>query len=137
MGRVEKRATHSRRSSDPRLARRTLKSLAMTLDLIEDPEVIEKYKAFHREVWPEVIDGLRSIGIARMSIFLLGARMFMYLEVPDDFDLATDFQRYTDSSPKAKEWDELMRNFQCRAPGAKEDEWWASMEEVFDIDWFQ
>ena len=44
----------------------------------------------------------------------------MYLEVPDDFDLATDFQAYTDSSPRAKEWDELMRNFQSQVPEAKE-----------------
>ena len=113
-----------------------MKSLAMTLDLVDDPEVIDKYKAYHREVWPDVISGLRSIGVARMKIFLLGTRMFMYLEVPDDFDLATDFQAYTDSSPRAKEWDELMRNFQSRAPEAKEGEWWAGMEEVFDIDWF-
>ncbi len=113
-----------------------MKSLAMTLDLVDAPEVIEKYKAYHREVWPEVISGLRSIGVARMKIFLLGTRMFMYLEVPDDFDLATDFQTYTDSSPRAKQWDELMRNFQSQAPEAKEGEWWAGMEEVFDIDWF-
>ena len=59
-----------------------MKSLAMTLDLVDDPEVIDKYKAYHREVWPEVISGLRSIGVARMKIFLLGTRMFMYLEVP-------------------------------------------------------
>ena len=113
-----------------------MKSLAMTLDLVDAPEVIEKYKAYHREVWPEVISGLRSIGVARMKIFLLGTRMFMYLEVPDDFDLATDFQTYTDSSPRAKQWDELMRNFQSQVPEAKEGEWWAGMEEVFDIDWF-
>ena len=113
-----------------------MKSLAMTLDLVNDPEVIAKYKAYHREVWPAVISGLRSIGVGRMKIFLLGTRMFMYLEVPDDFDLATDFQAYTDSSPRAKEWDELMRNFQSQAPEAKEGEWWAGMEEVFDIDWF-
>ena len=113
-----------------------MKSFAMTLDLVDDPEVIAKYKAHHREVWPEVISGLRSIGIARMKIFLLGTRMFMYLEVPDDFDPATDFQSYTDSSPRAKEWDELMRDFQSQAPEAKEGEWWAGMEEVFDIDWF-
>ncbi len=113
-----------------------MKSLAMTLDLVDDPEVIAKYKAYHREVWPEVISGLRSIGVARMKIFLLGTRMFMYLEVPDDFDPADDLQSYADSSPRAKEWDELMRNFQSQVPEAKEGEWWAGMEEVFDIDWF-
>ena len=113
-----------------------MKSLAMTLDLLDDPEVIAKYKDYHREVWPEVTAGIRSIGVTKMKIFLLGARMFMYLEAPDDFNPATDFQGYTDSSPRAKEWDELMRNFQAQVPEAQEGEWWANMEEVFDIDWY-
>ncbi|MCY4655145.1 MAG: L-rhamnose mutarotase [Dehalococcoidia bacterium] len=113
-----------------------MKSLAMTLDLVDEPEVIEKYKAYHREVWSEVISGLRSIGVSKMKIFLLGTRMFMYLEAPDDFDPTTDFQGYTDSSHRAKRWDELMREFQSQVPEAKEGEWWAGMEEVFDIDWF-
>ncbi len=35
-----------------------MKSLAMTLDLIDDSEVIQKRKAYHRHVWTEVIDSL-------------------------------------------------------------------------------
>ena len=113
-----------------------MKSFAMTLDLKDDPSVIEEYTRYHREVWPEVIASLRSIGIQKMKIFLLGTRMFMYIETPDDFDPLTDFQRYTDSASRAAEWDALMRKFQVRVSGAREGEWWAGMEEVFDIDWF-
>ncbi len=109
----------------------------MTLELRDDQNTIDEYRRYHREVWPEVISGLRSIGIQKMKIFLLGTRMFMYIETPDDFDLATDFQRYTDSSPRAAEWDVMMREFQVRVAVAGDDEWWAGMEEVFDIDWFQ
>ena len=61
----------------------------------------------------------------------------MYIETEDSFDPAADFQAYTEASPRAREWDELMRGFQVQVPGAKEGEWWASMEEAFDIDWFQ
>ena len=113
-----------------------MKSFAMTLDLRDDPAVIAEYKRYHREVWPEVISGLRSIGILKMKIFLNGARMFMYIETEDDFDPARDFQTYTDASSRAQEWDQTMRKFQVQAPGAAEGEWWASMEEAFDIDWF-
>jgi L-rhamnose mutarotase len=113
-----------------------MKSFAMALDLRDDPEVIAEYKRYHREVWPEVISGLRSVGILKMKIFLKGTRMFMYIETEDSFDPATDFQAYTEASPRAREWDELMRGFQVQVPGAKEGEWWASMEEAFDIDWF-
>ena len=113
-----------------------MKSFAMTLDLKDDSSVIEEYKRHHHEVWPDVICGLRSIGIQKMKIFLLGTRMFMYIETPDDFDPLTDFQRYTDSSPAAAEWDVMMRKYQVQADGAREGEWWAGVEEVFDIDWF-
>ena len=57
-----------------------MKSYAMALDLRDDAEVIERYKEYHRAVWPEVLDGLKSIGISKMKIFLHGSRLFMYLE---------------------------------------------------------
>ena len=113
-----------------------MKSFAQTLDLRDDPDTIALYRRYHQDVWPDVIAGLRSIGILKMKIFLAGTRMFMYMETNDDFDLEADFQRYTDSSPRAQEWDELMRQFQVQAPGARDGEWWTGMEEVFDIDWF-
>lgn len=110
-----------------------MKSYAMTLDLQDDTEVIERYKEYHRAVWDEVLDGLRSLGISKMKIFLHGSRLFMYLETPDEFDLERDFQRYTEASPRAAEWDALMREFQTPVPGAESGEWWAAMEEVFDL----
>ena len=45
-----------------------------------------------------------------------------------------DFQRYTEASPRAAEWDALMREFQVPRAGRKAlSEWWAAMEEVFDL----
>lgn len=89
-----------------------MKSFAMALDLRDDAAAIEKYKERHRAVWDEALDGLRSIGIRKMKIFLRGRRLFMYLEAPDDFDLERDFPRYMAQSPRAAEWDALMREFQ-------------------------
>ena len=111
-----------------------MKSLSMTLNLKNDAGIIEKYKEYHKAVWPEVVDDLRKIGVSKMKIFLSGRHLFMYLEVPDDFDLTRDFPRYMES-PRAREWDALMRGFQQRVPEASSGEWWSSMEEVFDIDW--
>lgn len=110
-----------------------MRSFAMALDLRDDAAVIEQYKEYHRAVWDEVLEGLRSIGIAKMKIFLHGRRLFMYLEAQDDFDLARDFPRYMSMSPRAAEWDALMREFQTPVPGAEPDDWWAEMEEVFSL----
>ena len=113
-----------------------MKTYGMTLDLKEDPDTIAKYKEYHRAVWPEVISGLHDLGISKMKIFLGGNRLFMYLETPDDFDPGRDFPKYMKSG-QAKEWDELMRTFQQKSPAARPGEWWANMEEVFDIEWFK
>ena len=111
-----------------------MKAFAMTLALKSGPGVVVEYTRQHRAVWPEVLQGLRGIGITKMKIFLHDHRLFMYLEAGDDFDPARDFPRYMDD-PRAKKWDELMRELQEPVPGVKPGEWWAGMEEVFDLDW--
>ena len=48
-----------------------MKSFAMTLNLKPESGVEEEYKRHHRAVWPEVVDGLQSIGVTKMKICLL------------------------------------------------------------------
>ena len=110
-----------------------MQHFGLTLELKDDPELITQYKAYHADPWPEPLQGLGKVGITDMKIFLLGQRMFMYMTATDEFDPARDFPRYVEQNPKAKEWDELMRTFQQQVPEAKEGEWWANMELVFDL----
>lgn len=111
----------------------TVSSFGLTLNLKADDETIERYKEYHRAVWPEVEEALRGIGVTRMRIFLHGHRLFMYMEAVDGFDVARDFPRYMETE-RAKEWDDLMRTYQEPVPGAAEGEWWASMEQVYDLE---
>lgn len=110
-----------------------MKSFAMTLDLKDDPKIIRQYTEYHTNTWPEVLDGLKGLGISNMRIFLHGRRLVMYLEAPDDFDLETDFPRYMENSPRAQEWDTLMNTFQEPVPDANPGEWWAPMTQVFNL----
>jgi L-rhamnose mutarotase len=107
-------------------------SFGMTLLLKDDPEVVERYKRFHREPWPEVLTALRKIGVIEMKIYLIGRRLFMHMEAVEGFDPSRDFPKLNDE-PRYREWDELMRTMQMRAPEAGEGDWWAPMEEVFDL----
>lgn len=107
-------------------------TFAQAIDLIDDPAQIAEYERHHRAVWPEVVSALHEIGIREMRIFRLGSRLFMVFEAEPGFDPARDYQRYADD-PRCREWDELMQRYQRRAPGAREGEWWASMELVFDL----
>lgn len=110
-----------------------MKHYGLTIDLKDDPELIAQYKHHHANPWPEPLQGLREIGITDMKIFLLGTRMFMYMTATDDFVAERDFPTYVEQNPKAAEWDEFMRTFQRQVPEAKEGEWWAEMEMVFDL----
>ncbi len=112
-----------------------MKSFGLALNLKDAPEVIEKYKEYHRNVWPDVVAGLRKVGIEKMRIFLLGRRMFMYIETVDDFEYPSDFVKYMEQTERAQEWDDLMVTFQAKVDEAKPDEWWAQMEQVYDLDW--
>jgi L-rhamnose mutarotase len=113
-----------------------VKSYGLILNLRDDPNKIEEYKAQHQAVWPEVVARLREVGIQRMQIFLRDRRLFMYIDTDDSFDPRRDFVRVNED-PKSKEWNELMSTLQERAPEAAPDEWWAPMERVFDTEWPQ
>ena len=110
-----------------------MKTYGLTLCLRDDPEKIETYKRYHQNVWPEVVARLREVGVQEMKIFLRGRRMFMYLVTDDAFDPAVDFARINEDPVSAK-WNALMATLQERAPEANQDEWWAPMERVFDLD---
>jgi L-rhamnose mutarotase len=109
-----------------------MQSYGMTLMLKDDDEIVERYKEYHRKAWPEVVSRLRESGITQMRIYLLGRRMFMYMEAVDGFSPERDFPKLVQDS-RYREWDELMRGLQQPAPEARAGEWWAPMEEVFDL----
>jgi L-rhamnose mutarotase len=109
-----------------------MQTYGMTLMLRNDVEIIEHYREYHRNAWPEVLARLREIGVVEMKIYLIGRRMFMYLEAVDGFDPERDFPKLAEDS-RYQEWDDLMRTLQEPAPEAKAGEWWAPMDEVFDL----
>ena len=109
-----------------------MQSYGMTLMLKDDEKIVERYKEYHRKAWPEVVLRLRENGITQMRIYLLSRRMFMYMEAVDGFSPERDFPKLA-QDPRYREWDQLMRGLQQPAPEARAGEWWAPMEEVFDL----
>jgi len=109
-----------------------MQSYGMTLMLKDDEEIVERYRRYHRDAWPEVIARLREVGIVEMRIYLVGRRLFMYMEAVDGFAPERDFPGLAED-PRYREWDELMRGLQQPAPEARAGDWWAPMDEVFDL----
>ena len=111
-----------------------MKTYAQALDLKEDKDLIAKYENYHKNVWPETIEGLRNIGVLRMRIWRVNNRLFMLMETSDVFNIEK-FQEYADQYPRANEWNELMMNFQQQNPSPT-GEWWSPMSLAFDSEWF-
>ena len=110
-----------------------MKQYGRTLNLKNDPAIIASYLEYHRKVWPEVEQGLRGIGIHRMLIWILGRRLFMFLETEDGFDPERDFKRYEASHPRIHEWQELMASMQEPVAEAKPGELWAEMKLAYAL----
>jgi L-rhamnose mutarotase len=110
-----------------------MKRYAQTINIKDDPAVIDRYVAEHRAVWPEVERGLRGIGIETMRIWRLGRRLLMVMETSDAFDPDVDWPRYMTSDPKIAEWQSLMESLQEPVAEASEAEWWAAMDLVYEL----
>lgn len=107
--------------------------LCFTLDLKNDPQLIAEYRKYHENIWPEIVASLRQSGIVAAEIYLLGARMFMVLEVNETFSLEKKEKADRDN-PKVQEWENLMWKFQQALPQAKPGEKWLLMERIYKLE---
>ncbi len=104
----------------------------LALDLAEDESLIAEYEEWHRAVWPEIIDSIKLAGIEQMEIYRVANRLFMIMEVNEDFDFAA--KATADSQhPKVQEWETLMWKFQQPLPFAKPGEKWVLMKKIFQL----
>lgn len=109
-----------------------VRRFCQTLDLKDDPELIERYKRVHskEESWPEIRAGIREVGILEMEIYILGNRLFMIVETPLDFDWDSAMARLA-TLPRQQEWEDVVALFQASKPGASSAEKWQMMERMF------
>lgn len=104
------------------------------LDLKNDPELIEEYKKRHSSEcrWPEIMTGIREVGILEMEIYILENRLFMIVETPVDFEWDAAFGKLA-SLPRQAEWEAYMSVFQVADPRAASSEKWKRMERMFRL----
>lgn len=109
-----------------------VKRYCQTLDLKEDPELITEYMKRHSqaEAWPEIIAGIREVGILEMEIYILENRLFMIVETPLDFEWDTAMEKLA-GLPRQAEWEDYMSIFQVASPGATSAEKWRLMDRMF------
>ncbi|MFC5683693.1 L-rhamnose mutarotase [Flavobacterium sp. MAHUQ-51] len=109
-----------------------MKKYCLALDLKNDPDLIQEYKQFHQNVWPEIIESITSSGIKNLDIYSVQDRLFMIIEAEDSFSFE-EKSKLDASNPKVQEWEELMWKFQKALPGAQPGEKWMLMDKIFEL----
>ena len=107
-----------------------MKRYCQTLELVNDPELIEKYCEIHAHIWPEVVAGQREVGILDMQLYRYDTHVFMICDTVDDFDWERDMARLA-TLPRQAEWEAYVSQFQGCAANARSDEKWQLMERIF------
>ena len=109
-----------------------MKRHCFALDLIDDDLLIKEYEEYHSKVWPEIIACIKESGIQNMEIYRVGNRMFMLMEVNDDFS----FEKKTiieAKYPENTKWEKLMWNYQQALPMSQPGEKWLPMKKIFQL----
>ena len=67
----------------------------------------DEYCRRHDEIWPEMVDVLKSAGIKNYTIWNVGNELFGYYECEKGIEFASKVQS---ESPIVKKWDEYMKD---------------------------
>jgi len=109
-----------------------MKRYCYALDLKDDPTLIQEYEAYHRNVWPEILDSLREAGIVHAEIYRTGNRLFMILDTNDTF--SPDRKALQDKlNPRVQAWETLMWKYQQALPASMPGEKWVEMKKIFGL----
>lgn len=105
-----------------------------TLTLRPDAKLIDEYRLRHAagNVWPEIVAGIKSVGILEMDIFISGNLLVMTVEVPESLDWDSAMECLA-TLPRQQEWEEYMAVFQDTDPSATAAAKWMPMERMFHL----
>ena len=109
-----------------------IKRYVQTLELRDDPALIQEYRKWHSKEhhWKEIRDGIREVGILEMELYILGTRLVMIVDAPEDFCWDEAMQRLA-TLPRQAEWEAFVARFQGCSTEARSDEKWQMMERMF------
>ena len=111
------------------------KRFCKTLELKHNPELIEEYKRIHAKsnVWPEVTEGMKEVGIVDMEIYLMETRLFMIMDTVPDFDHAKAMAELS-TKPRQSEWEAFVSRFQISENDMPATEKWELVERIYKLD---
>jgi L-rhamnose mutarotase len=109
-----------------------MKRYCLALDLVNDPVLIAEYEAYHKNIWPEIKQSISDAGILQMEIYRFTNRLFMIMEVNDEFSFTAKASADA-ANPNVQQWEQLMWKYQQAIPGSKPGEKWVLMDKIFSL----
>lgn len=111
-----------------------VKRYVQILDLKDNPELIQAYQEQHdaQHMWPEIMQGIREVGILEMELYIQGNRLVMIVEAPMDFDWDKAMKKLA-TLPRQQEWETWNAQFQQCRPEDTSDEKWKGMKRMFHL----
>jgi L-rhamnose mutarotase len=110
-----------------------MRKFCLACDLKDDDKLISAYDSYHRNVWPEISDSLKQSGIHVMEIYRTGNRLFMIIQVTDDFSFEKK-AKMDMANPIVQKWESLMSEFQQQITRAPDNIKWIPMERIFHFE---
>jgi L-rhamnose mutarotase len=109
-----------------------MKRYCLALDLVDDPLLIDQYKAHHLRVWPEIVKSIKDSGIHDMQIYQIANRLFMIIEAEEGFSFENK-KKKDSQNPFVIKWEEMMWKYQKKIPFTEHSDKWILMDKIFDI----
>lgn len=79
-----------------------MERVCFTFDIYEGAEA--EYKKRHDEIWPELVEAIKSSGFANYSLFRRGTQIVAYAEVSPDLPTALAKLGQFESNARWAEW---------------------------------
>jgi L-rhamnose mutarotase len=113
----------------------SFKRYCKTLQLENDPLLIEEYKKLHAKgnAWPEITQGMKNVGILDMEIYLYGTILFMIMDTVEDFDHEEAMTKLA-QLPRQSEWESVVSKYQNTSVSTSAKEKWKLMERIYKMD---
>lgn len=114
---------------------RVFKRYCKSLELEDDPALIEEYKKLHAPGagWPQITAGMKEVGIIDMEIYLCGTTLFMIMDTKPDFDHERAMAKLA-TLPRQAEWEKLVSKYQKTRSDASAKEKWRIIERLYKMD---
>ena len=110
------------------------KRFCNTIKLKAGDDLIAEYKKYHLPggVWPEILRGIREVGILDEEIYLKDRELFLILDTAPEFNYNEAMKDLADK-PRKVEWEALMSKYQESAPDQSAGSKWTVCQRIFKL----